>query len=35
MDGFGALLYTLMMALISWRLFAGGLARWSRRRCRS
>jgi TRAP-type C4-dicarboxylate transport system permease small subunit len=26
MDGFGALLYTLMMALLSWRLFAGGLS---------
>jgi TRAP-type C4-dicarboxylate transport system permease small subunit len=26
MDGFGALLYTLMMALISWRLLAGGLS---------
>lgn len=26
MDGFGTLLYTLAMALICWRLFAGGLA---------
>ena len=26
MDGFGALLYTLAMALIAWRLFAGGLS---------
>ena len=26
MDGFGALLYTLVMALVCWRLAAGGLA---------
>ena len=26
MDAFGALLYTLAMALVGWRLFAGGLA---------
>ena len=26
LDGFGALLYTLVMALICWRVFAGGLA---------
>lgn len=26
MDAFGAFLYTLMMALVAWRLFAGGLS---------
>ena len=26
LDGFGALLYTLVMALICWRVFAGGLS---------